>query len=100
MSNVTSILNSLPRTNKGCPRHGMADLKVIQRKCNHSAFNGYRYAPSDYSSVRCFAADCTFAIRTKASYVDGLPDATDADMGIKPDPEVLASYSRTMERRP
>jgi hypothetical protein len=76
-------MSDLDRHEKwGCPLHDSSYLKVIQRKCNHSAFNGYRYTPSDYSSVQCFAPGCTFSIRTKARYVDDLPDATDADMGI------------------
>lgn len=45
---------------------------VIQRKCNHSAFNGYHRTPSDYSTVVCL--DCGRPWRTKAKYVDKLPD--------------------------
>ena len=26
---------------------------VVQLRCNHSAFSGYRMTPSDYSTVRC-----------------------------------------------
>lgn len=47
---------------------------VLQRKCNHSAFNGYRYTPSTRSAVRCPA--CNHAWRTSASYVDKLPNAS------------------------
>ena len=68
----------------GCPRHGIEFLKVVQRHCNHSAFNGYHWTRSDYSSVMCFAPEhCTFMLRTKAGYVDALPDATDADLGTR-----------------
>lgn len=43
---------------------------VRDRHCNHSAFNGYRYTPSDYSSVVCYGCGATW--RTKAAYVDSL----------------------------
>ena len=49
------------------------DLVVVQYKCNHSAFNGYYYTPSDYSAVRCTRPGCPGAWRTKAAYVDDLP---------------------------
>jgi len=45
---------------------------VAQRRCNHSAFNGNRYTPSAYSEVRCTV--CGRVWRTKAAYVDTLPD--------------------------
>lgn len=47
---------------------------VTARRCNYSAFNGNRRTPSDYSEVRCTA--CRARWRTKADYVDRLPDAT------------------------
>lgn len=47
---------------------------VTQRRCNHSAFNGYRETPSAYSEVVCL--NCHARWRTKAAYVDALPDAT------------------------
>lgn len=47
--------------------------RVTQRYCNHSAFNGYHWTPSDYSEVRCM--ECRVFWRTKAAYVDSLPDA-------------------------
>lgn len=50
---------------------------VYQRKCNHSAFNGYRYTPSDYSDVGC--QSCNRVWRTKAAYVDQLGDGHHAD---------------------
>lgn len=40
---------------------------VVQRQCNYSAFNGYRYTPSEYSLVFCQA--CGALGRTKAEYV-------------------------------
>lgn len=51
------------------------NIEVLQRKCNHSAFNGYRYTPSDYSLVRCLK--CGAVWRTKAKYVDKALDAKD-----------------------
>ena len=38
----------------------------LQYKCNFSAFNGYRYTPSDYSCVSCEA--CGALWRTKAAW--------------------------------
>lgn len=46
---------------------------VTARKCNYSAFNGYRWTPSDYSQVMC--PNCNVSWRTKAGYVDALPNA-------------------------
>ena len=46
-------------------------LVCTQYKCNHSAFNGYKYTPSDYSTVRC--KRCGGVWRTKAKFVDQLP---------------------------
>lgn len=40
---------------------------VQDRQCNHSAFNGYRRTPSDYSSLVCYSCGATW--RTKADYV-------------------------------
>jgi hypothetical protein len=48
--------------------------RVTQRHCNHSAFNGYHYTPSAWSSVVCTAPGCTGCWRTKAAYVYELPD--------------------------
>jgi hypothetical protein len=47
---------------------------VTQRRHNQSAFNGYRVTPSDYSEVRCTAPGCLGVWRTKAAFVDALPD--------------------------
>ena len=43
---------------------------IIDYKCNYSAFNGWKYTPSDYSSVNCGA--CGAIWRTKAKYVNRL----------------------------
>jgi hypothetical protein len=45
---------------------------VTQYKCHHSAFNGYRYTPSDYSTVVCNNLLCHGCGRTKAKFVDEL----------------------------
>lgn len=47
---------------------------ISQRKCNYSAFSGYHYTPSDYSQVHCLS--CLATGRTKAAFVDKLPDIT------------------------
>lgn len=52
---------------------------VTARKCNRSAFNGYRLTSSDYSEVRCHGITstghrCTGMWRTKAAYVEALFD--------------------------
>jgi hypothetical protein len=47
------------------------DWEITQYKCNHSAFNGYHWTPSDYSTVRC--RTCGGVWRTKAKYVEDLP---------------------------
>jgi hypothetical protein len=44
--------------------------RVIVRNGNRSAFNGYRWQYSAYSSVTCLA--CGRTGRTKAAYVDEL----------------------------
>lgn len=45
---------------------------VMDRNCNHSAFNGYHRTASEWSSVRC--ASCRSIWRTKANYVNRLKD--------------------------
>ena len=47
---------------------------VLQRCCNHSAFNGYHWTPSVYSEVWCLT--CHANGRTKAAYVELLSDIT------------------------
>ena len=44
---------------------------IVNWKCNYSAFNGYRWTPSDYSLIKCLK--CGQYWRTKAKYVDSLP---------------------------
>jgi uncharacterized protein CbrC (UPF0167 family) len=45
---------------------------VIARRCNHSAFNGYHFTPSEYSEIFC--PRCRAMGRTKAKYVSQLQD--------------------------
>lgn len=52
---------------------------VLQRNCNHSAFNGGRRQYSRYSSITCEGTDengrrCLGSWRTKAAYVIHLRD--------------------------
>jgi hypothetical protein len=54
--------------------------RITQYKCNHSAFNGYHYTPSDYSAIICLK--CRQRWRTTAAYVGGLSGVTDKDLGI------------------
>lgn len=46
--------------------------RVMQYRCNHSAFSGWQYTPSDYSAIICDAPQCNGCWRTKASYADAL----------------------------
>ncbi|WUT01765.1 hypothetical protein OHA46_33970 (plasmid) [Streptomyces sp. NBC_00708] len=48
---------------------------VVQRNYNRSAFNGYRITRSAYSLVRCTAPGCNGTWRTRAAFVDTLPDS-------------------------
>lgn len=67
-----------PRQSYACsnPEHVRV---VIMRHCNFSAFNGYHRAESAYSLVDC--ATCGRRWRTKAAYVDTLPDSVAAMRG-------------------
>ena len=53
-----------------------ASWLVTARRCNFSAFNGYRRTPSAWSEIRCVEelGGCGERWRTKAAYVDQLPD--------------------------
>jgi hypothetical protein len=54
---------------------------VTQRKCNHSAFNGYHYQYSQWSAIVCLGVGCPAAWRTKAAYVAQLADAKHTPSG-------------------
>jgi hypothetical protein len=62
-----------------CHEHGREHWVVIHYRHNHSAFNGYRWTPSDYSAVTCDGprpessdGKCGTWWRTKARYVEEL----------------------------
>lgn len=57
-----------------CQHEHRGHWVVLQRKCNYSAFSGYHFTESDYSAVQCQAPGCGRVWRTKAAYVDKLPD--------------------------
>lgn len=62
-------------------RQDMIDLKhwrVLTRYGNHSAFSGYKFTPSDYSSIKCLVCKATW--RTKAGYVVDLQNFTEKDL--------------------
>lgn len=48
--------------------------RVVQYRCNRSAFNGYHKTRSEYSGVRCLF--CGAYWRTRAAYVYRLLPAT------------------------
>lgn len=56
---------------------GLENLRVIQRRCNYSAFNGYRRTPSDFSLIKCYKCGALF--RTKAKYVTYLSDRKEGE---------------------
>lgn len=56
-----------------CQRGHRAAWRVTVRKANYSAFNGGRRTPSAYSEIAC--GTCGRRWRTRAAYVDQLPDA-------------------------
>lgn len=53
------------------PKEHRPSWVVLQRNGNMSAFNGYRWTPSDYSEIKC--KTCGAIWRTKARYVNELP---------------------------
>lgn len=62
---------------KGTKEERMKNWRVVQYKCNHSAFNGYHRTSSDYSEVSCDM--CQFRWRTKANYVYRLLNKKDTN---------------------
>lgn len=54
--------------------------RIVDYRCNYSAFNGYHKTPSDYSRIRCL--DCGHHWRTNASYVDELKMDSDRKIPI------------------
>lgn len=55
---------------------------VLARRGNRSAFNGYRWTPSAYSSVQCGTGGAVW--RTRAAYVATLPDYTPTTVETNP----------------
>jgi hypothetical protein len=51
--------------------------RVRDRNCHYSAFSGYHWTSSNYSSVQCFG--CGRIWRTRAAYVDVLPNIRQRD---------------------
>lgn len=65
---------------------------VVQRNGNESAFNGGRWTPSDYSSIRCLQTGKFW--RTKGNYVGALRDATaEENRNWHQTPEAIAYYA-------
>lgn len=64
------------KTEAGSNRPGRM-WRVWNYRCNYSAFNGYHRTPSDYSLIGCLA--CGAMWRTKAPYVDSLPQITEEE---------------------
>lgn len=76
-----------------CQVHGREWWAVSARWGNHSAFNGYRWTPSEYSEIVCLHPDPAHRKdgshdgsrwRTKAAYADDLPDVIG---WVAPEPE-------------
>ena len=60
-----------------CEKPDRRNWRVTQRNCNHSAFSGYHFTPSDYSAISCLL--CHSSWRTKAGYVDSIPDISEGE---------------------
>ena len=67
--------------------------RVMQRTCNHSAFNGYHETWSAYSGLTCLR--CGACWRTRASYVGLLADIHDDEKWIC---SGYAGHREAMER--
>lgn len=71
--------------------------RVMQRRCNHSAFNGYHETPSQYSSIQCLR--CGAVWRTKAEYQWALADMKleerEISCGIKGHAAAMEARGRT-----
>lgn len=68
----SNVAESVRRCADGKPGHPLAEVRVLTRYGNHSAFNGYHFTPSDWSALRCRA--CGTIWRTNARYVDECRD--------------------------
>lgn len=72
--------------------------RVLQRYCNHSAFNGRHRTASDYSSVHCLR--CGAHWRTKGSYVGALRDSRAGDLNVGPGIEGYEAKMEVFGREP
>jgi len=83
----------MPRSPCFCETPDRRLWRITAYRCNHSAFNGYKATPSDYSQLRCLR--CGKFWRTKAAYVSGIALAlgdeayrlAENDGGPKADPK-------------
>lgn len=66
---------------------------VVDRMCNHSAFNGYQYTASDWSLIWC--KGCHALGRTKAGYVVDLPNGE-----IDPHTPPIHGYQAMLRAKP
>lgn len=72
--------------------------RVVTRYGNYSAFNGYAFQHSQYSSVCCLR--CGSHWRTKSNYVASLPDRTDDERHIAPGYDGYTEAMATLGREP
>lgn len=83
-----------------CAREHRVSWYVNVYQGNSSAFNGYHFTRSAYSECRCAA--CHRVWRTKAAYVDTLPDRPPAADPVRDARECPGSYQvwRTLTHGP
>ena len=68
--------------------------RVVQYRCNHSAFNGWKHTHSRYSAMTCLR--CGAHWRTKAPYADALPKIAKDEHNIS---SGYAGHAAAMEAR-
>jgi len=71
--------------------------RVVDYRCNHSAFNGYACTSSNYSAVKCLR--CGRHWRTTAAYVERLQaiaaDEVNISSGYEGHAEAMKARGRT-----
>lgn len=77
--------------------------RVINYKCNYSAFNGYHYTSSDYSSCTCLR--CGAVWRTKSDYAGSIKSYDrETELHIGPGYQgyetKMATFGRAPYKRP
>jgi hypothetical protein len=72
--------------------------RVVQYRCNHSAFNGYHTTSSAYSSIACIR--CGARWRTKAPYADILASLDPAERDISSGFEGHEAAMEALGRKP